>query len=149
MIYVATLSLPAATCVCPLNRSFILAHLSASSSSALLFLNLAFSAPPFLFLPSTINVHCLFCSLILFCYRSRKDTHYTINPVTALTQKSKPYTLPLNPTPQPYAYEMGWQPFKTLTSLVVVDRVLRIFIYFLDLLIQYLSLELYCIVCMS
>src|SRR4029434_4245703 len=47
------LSLPVATCVCPLeNKSVSLAHLAASSSNAFLFFNLAFSAPPGPFLPS-------------------------------------------------------------------------------------------------
>ena len=50
------LSLPAATCVCPLNRWFILAHLAESSSSDLLYLNLAFSAPPWLF-PALETLH--------------------------------------------------------------------------------------------
>ena len=68
-------------------------------------------------------------------------------------------TLPLNPTPmkwddhycpspksQPYPSNLPLRNGKTPTSSVVVDVVL-IFIYlFLDLLIQYLSLELYCIV---
>src|SRR4029434_8176724 len=40
------LSLPVATCVCPLeNKSVSLAHLAASSSNAFLFFNLDFSAP--------------------------------------------------------------------------------------------------------
>src|SRR4029434_5738443 len=49
------LSLPVATCVCPLeNKSVSLAHLAASSSNAFLFFNLAFSAPPGLILPSIL-----------------------------------------------------------------------------------------------
>src|SRR4029434_1009797 len=49
----SSLTRTVATCVCPLeNKSVCLAHLAASSSHA--FFNLAFSAPPGLFLPSIL-----------------------------------------------------------------------------------------------
>src|SRR4029434_3966729 len=49
----SSLTRTVATCVCPLeNKSVCLAHLAASSSHA--FFNLAFSAPPGLFVPSIL-----------------------------------------------------------------------------------------------
>ena len=64
------------------------------------------------------------------------------NPITALTPKPQPYpsNLPLNPTPTKW----DDNPSRPSYSMSFVGVVL-IFIYlFLDLVIQYLSLELYC-----